>query len=83
MLHDIHLAQPCLVEAITRRMHDMTESVLLRKNEHGVEEALHRLGRTDERWSEITITPEIGHEIRMLMVSQKEIRTACEPHQRI
>jgi hypothetical protein len=60
MLYDVQLSQRCLIERITRSMYDVTQSVLLRQDEHRVEQALHRLCRLNEIWSGVGDTDKCG-----------------------
>lgn len=49
MLHDVQLPEPCLVERVASRVDDVTQSILLRQDEHSVQQALHRVCRPDQR----------------------------------
>lgn len=41
MLHDIELPQPCLIKGITGGVNNVTQSVLLRQDQHRVKETFH------------------------------------------
>lgn len=51
MLHDVELSQPRLIKGIAGGMNDMTQSILLCQDEHGVQQTFHRIGRLDQRRS--------------------------------
>lgn len=52
VLHDIQLPEPCLIKWITCCVNDVAESVLLRQNEHRVQEGFHRFNGLDKTRAE-------------------------------
>ena len=48
MLHHVQLPQPRLVEWVTGRMNDMTQTILLRNDKHGIQNTLHSICRTNQ-----------------------------------
>ena len=51
MLHYIKLPEPRLIKGIAGRVYDVTETVLLRDNEHRVQEAFHGVRRANQCWA--------------------------------
>jgi len=43
VLHDVELAQPCLIKGVASSVDDVTQPILLRQHQHGVQKAFHRL----------------------------------------
>ena len=54
MLHDVELSKPGLIERIARSMYNMAKSVLFCKDQHRVQQTLHRLSGLDERRTAIS-----------------------------
>jgi hypothetical protein len=47
MLHDVKLPQPRLIKRIAGGMNDVTQPILLRQDEHGVQQTFHGIARLD------------------------------------
>jgi hypothetical protein len=42
MLHDVELAQPCLIKRVAGSVDDVAQPILLRQYQHRIQKAFHR-----------------------------------------